>query len=105
VVEDRPELDFFGRYETPHGLVRVTDGVRFHPKRRDILDAIRTYDYSKADPGNDPYRERDFFVVKMGATFFGKVDYYDLDLRNGSEDPSDPAKTKRILTIMRAEEY
>ncbi len=33
-----------------------------------------------------------------------KIDYYNADLSAGWEDPSDPARTVRGLTIMRIEE-
>ncbi|WP_419523746.1 DUF3768 domain-containing protein [Lentibacter algarum] len=52
-------------------------------------------------PDNDPYAEHDFGVIKLsGNTFFWKFDYYDLDLQMHSPDPSDPAVTARVLTIM-----
>ena len=55
---------------------------------------------------NDPYGEHDFGVVQFeGNKIFWKIDYYNRDLSSGSEDPSDPKKTKRVLTIMLASEY
>ena len=55
---------------------------------------------------NDPHGERDFgsFAI-CGEHLFWKIDYYDQGLRFGSEDPSDPAVTRRIMTIMLASEY
>jgi hypothetical protein len=39
-----------------------------------------------------------------GETYFFKIDYYLQDMRGGSEDPADPGKTVRVLTIMRADD-
>ena len=53
--------------------------------------------------GNDPYGEHDF--GKIGNYFF-KFDYYDSsEMEYGSEDPSDPTKTYRVLTIGEMSDY
>jgi Protein of unknown function (DUF3768) len=57
-------------------------------------------------PDNDPYGERDFGAFEHnGQRIFWKIDYYDTTLTYGSEDPSDPKQTVRVLTIMFASEY
>lgn len=51
------------------------------------------------------YGERDFGAFDhAGERIFWKIDYYDRTLRHGSEDPSDPTQTVRLLTIMFASE-
>ncbi len=62
--------------------------------------------FSDFTPENDPHGEHDFgsFAV-AGRKFFFKIDYFDAAMEFGSEDPADPAKTTRVLTIMLAEEY
>ena len=58
------------------------------------------------DEDNDPHGEHDFGSFELaGRTFFWKIDYYDPNLEFGAEYPSDPSKTKRILTLMLADEY
>ncbi len=69
-----------------------------------IVKTIQIYDdFCHA---NDPYEEHDFgsFAVD-GHTIFFKIDYFDKDLIYHSPDPSDPGVTKRVITIMLAEEY
>jgi hypothetical protein len=55
---------------------------------------------------NDPHGEHDFGAFDhAGHRIFWKIDYYDQAIEFGSEDPADPDKTMRALTIMLAEEY
>jgi hypothetical protein len=88
------------------GKVVMTEGVAALPQGElaQVLEGVRTFDEFTKD--NDPHGEHDFgnFVVG-GVSYFFKVDYYAPDMESGSEDPADPAKTTRVLTIMRADEY
>ena len=55
---------------------------------------------------NDPYGEHDFGSFHVASHHvFWKIDYFDERMEFGSEDPADPAKTTRVLTIMLADEY
>jgi hypothetical protein len=69
-----------------------------------IVKTIEVYDdFCHA---NDPPKEHDFGSFEIeGHTIFFKIDYYDPTLTVHSPDPSDPSITKRIVTIMLAEEY
>ena len=61
---------------------------------------------SAVDKDNDPWSEHDFGSFEIdGETLFWKIDYYDGSMQFGLEDPADPAKTMRVLTIMLSEEY
>ena len=54
----------------------------------------------------DTYGERDFGAFTFrGERVFFKIDYYDLNLEYGSEDPADASITARVVTIMLATEY
>ena len=68
------------------------------------LDRVRTFtDFTEE---NDPNGEHDFGTFEIGGNrFFFEIDYYDPTMHAGSEDPSDPANTTRVLTIMLASEY
>jgi Protein of unknown function (DUF3768) len=55
---------------------------------------------------NDPHEEHDFGAFDAdGQQVFFKIEYYDDTLTYHSPDPADPSVTKRVITIMLAEEY
>lgn len=88
------------------GRVVMTDGIRDLPEedQEEIITKVRTFkDFS---PDNDPYGEHDFGAFDYnGNKIFWKIDYYDLTFTYGSENPANPKQTRRVLTIMLAEEY
>jgi Protein of unknown function (DUF3768) len=68
------------------------------------LAKVIAFDDFNAD--NDPHGEHDFGSFELeGEKLFWKIDYFDLAGEFGSEDPTDPKKTLRVLTVMLAEEY
>ena len=68
------------------------------------MKAVR--EFSDFNEGNDPHGEHDFGIFELdGISLNWKIDYYDRAYLYGSEDPSDPEKTRRVLTILLAEEY
>lgn len=69
-----------------------------------IREQVEKFDAFTHD--NDPYGEHDFGAFEYNGTrIFWKIDYYDRTMTKGSEDPSDPGQTVRVLTIMLASEY
>jgi hypothetical protein len=98
------ELNDAFRQTLNGGRVVATASIAQHPHFGAILNLVRTF--SKFSEKNDPYEEHDFGVITFeGEQLFWKIDYYDHDLTNGSPDPSDPAITCRVITVMTASEY
>ena len=88
------------------GRVMLMAGVDALPSdvRAMAIRKVATFDNFAA--GNDPHGEHDFGSFDLaGDKFFWKLDYYDSTLESGSEDPADPTKTTRVLTLMLAAEY
>lgn len=88
------------------GAIMVTRGVRELPQFNvvELLAALAAFD--KFDADNDPHGERDFGDAQIfGSGLLWKIDYYDVDMRYGSNDPADPVVTKRVLTVMLPEEW
>ncbi len=88
------------------GKVMMTAGIDALAAevKRAAVAKVQTFDAFTAD--NDPNGEHDFGNFEVaGEKFFFKIDYFAPDMEHGSEDPSDPPTTVRVLTIMLAEEY
>lgn len=88
------------------GQVMLTAGLAavFEKDLAAVIERVRAFDDFTAD--NDPYGEHDFGSFEyQGQTINWKIDYYALDMEHGSEDPANAAITKRVLTILLAEEY
>lgn len=88
------------------GMVVMTQGVLAQSPEMIEQIMIAVQSYSAFSKDNDPYGEHDFGSIEVEQLkLFWKIDYYDLDLRAGSEDPANAEVTKRVLTIMLREEY
>lgn len=88
------------------GRVMVTAGVDSlgHADVLRLLGLVRTF--SQFGPDNDPHGEHDFGAIDHdGERYFWKIDYFAPDLKMGSEDPADPNRTVRVLTVLRSDEY
>lgn len=76
-------------------------GAAFVVKAR---EAVRTFD--GFDARNDPWGEHDCASVDVdGQRVLWKIDAYAPDLQHGSDDPADPERTRRVMTIMLAADY
>jgi hypothetical protein len=88
------------------GRIMITTGLEaLGPEQiTRVLAAVAAFDNFSDD--NDPHREHDCaFLHVDGLQVLFKIDYFDRDLTFHSPDPSDPAVTERVMTVMLANEY
>lgn len=105
-IENIAELNDLLRQTFLTGRVVLTQGIQQlpAPTRERVLSMVRCYD--DFDLGSDVYGERDFGGFDLnGQGYFWKIDYYDTDFHHLSPDPANPQVTRRVLTIMLADEY
>jgi hypothetical protein len=88
------------------GKVIMTSGVNELPSCVKAEALVQVTRFSEFTADNDPHDEHDFgSFMLVGRKFFWKIDYYDTEMRYGSEDPGNAETTTRVLTLMLAEEY
>ena len=99
--------DEFRRSMNPDlGRCVMTRGVTDLPELERIAVIQKTRLFTKFNEENDPHGEHDFGSFEVsGQKVYFKIDYYDKSLEFGSEDPTDPEKTTRVLTLLLANEY
>ena len=88
------------------GTAVVTAGV--HARGRDFETAayLAVAKDTAFTEDNDPWGDHGFGVVEVeGEKLFWKIDLYDRALEYGSPEPTDPARTHRVLTILFPSEY
>jgi hypothetical protein len=69
-----------------------------------VIAAVQVFDAFTA--ANDPLGEHDFALLEVcDQRVMFKIDYYNLKLSGHSPDAGDPAVTRRVLTILLADEY
>jgi hypothetical protein len=99
--------DSFRKWPAPNtGKWVSSQLVRSLPREDEIklVRLVRNFDDFTKE--NDPYGEHDFGSVEFkGEKYFWKIDYFDESYEYGSEDPSNPLVTRRVLTLMEASEY
>ncbi len=88
-----------------HGLIVNSPGIYALP----CVEQLRVYSkvahYEHFTPFTDPKDERSSGGFNhQGIAVVWKIDYLSPDMNWKSDDPSDPVKTMRVLTIMLAEE-
>jgi hypothetical protein len=83
------------------GKVMLTDSVAELPDMVKAAALLFMAQYHNFTTQNDPYGEHDFGAFELcNRRFFWKVDCLTIDSQSASEDPADPSKTQRVLTLM-----
>ena len=110
-MNDRFRLNFdvpcFGPRAVP-GHIVAPRGIAALPPGMQISIWEEVADFDDFTEDDDPHGEHDFGAFDMAGAgkVFWKIDYYaDKSCATGSEDPADPAKSFRVLTIMLDSEY
>ena len=91
-----------GRCPSLAGQACVTASLAHRANLPQIMEAIATAGDEAFTPDIDPEGGHDFGRVEIdGERIWFKIDYYgDANCAWGSDDPSNPAQTFRLLTVL-----
>jgi hypothetical protein len=96
----------FGAPTDIPGQVLFTPGVAAMGPEFMALLQLTVAGFADFNEDNDPHGDHSFAVVEVcGTRVFWKIDLYDEDYSFGSEAPTDPERTRRVLTMLLPSEY
>jgi len=82
------------------GQVLLTQSVSNLPPADKAAALLAVAEFKDFNEDNDPHEERDYGAFDLsGRQYWWWIGYYNLAGDGPSEDPADPEKTKRIMTV------
>lgn len=92
--------------DAPQGQFVMTPGVTALGLDAQLCLTRRVAGFDEFNRDSDPHGWHEMGVIDFeGTTVWFKLDLYDVDYRYGSPEPSDPAQTRRVLTLLLPSEY
>lgn len=89
-----------------HDRIMVTPGVEGRGAGFVAAAIVAVRSFTAFTKDIDPSGLHEFGRIDVaGVPLYFKIDYYDPALQTGSEDPADPSRTARVLTILEPSEY
>ena len=102
----RAALAFGGVPVTIPGKVLVTPGVAAEGPAFLALLMLAVAGFADFTQDNDPFGDHTFGVIEQfGARVYWKIDLYDETYDFGAEEPANPERTRRVLTMLLPSEY
>ena len=88
------------------GEIYLSRGVAALPNETQLEIFLAVQMFADFSPENDPHGEHDYASLSiLGQRIIWKMDYYHSGLKFHSRDLASSALTRRVLTIMLANEY
>ena len=92
--------------DAPQGQFVMTRGVAALGPDAQLELTRRVAAFDGFDADSDPQGWHEMGGIEFdGTTVWFKIDLYDVDYTYGSPEPSDPALTRRVLTLLLPSEY
>ncbi len=102
----RRNIAFPGETDVPEGRVVVTPGISAQGPFFEVEALRKIAGFSEFTADSDPYGWHEMAVIEVQSlTVWFKIDLYDETYERGSDEPTDPAVTRRVLTVLFPDEY